>query len=65
MVKAYAGTIWNYKVKDDNFGRGSLVKNQFITVLEAVKRAHPNEDVTVLIHDGNRPLVSNDIVLTL
>nr|HET3637905.1 2-C-methyl-D-erythritol 4-phosphate cytidylyltransferase [Streptococcus pneumoniae] len=30
--------------------------------LREVKKAHPNEDVTVLIHDGNRPLVSNDII---
>ena len=61
MVKAYAEQFGITKLKMITFG-GSSGQESIYNGLKAVKEAHPNEDITVLIHDGNRPLVSNEII---
>ncbi|BDS83666.1 TPA: IspD/TarI family cytidylyltransferase [Streptococcus pneumoniae] len=61
MVKAYAEQFGITKLKMITFG-GKSGQESIYNGLREVKKAHPNDDVTVLIHDGNRPLVSNDII---
>ena len=61
MVKAYAEQFGITKLKMITLG-GKSGQESIYNGLREVKKAHPNEDVTVLIHDGNRPLVSNDII---
>ncbi|KGM36335.1 IspD/TarI family cytidylyltransferase [Streptococcus sinensis] len=61
MVKAYAEQFGITKLKLITLG-GKSGQESIYNGLKAVKEAHPNEDVTVLIHDGNRPLVSSEII---
>ena len=61
MVKAYAEQFGITKLKIITTG-GASGQESIFKGLTAVKEAHPDEDVTVLIHDGNRPLVSNEII---
>ncbi|MGQ7358834.1 IspD/TarI family cytidylyltransferase [Streptococcus suis] len=61
MLKAYADqfgiTKLKYIVNGGKSGQESIYNG-----LNAIKTSYPDEDVTVLIHDGNRPLVSNEII---
>lgn len=61
MLKAYAEqfgiTKLKYIVNGGESGQESIYNG-----LNAIKTSYPDEEVTVLIHDGNRPLVSNEII---
>lgn len=61
MLKAYAEqfgiTKLKYIVNGGESGQESIYNG-----LNAIKTPYPDEEVTVLIHDGNRPLVSNEII---
>lgn len=61
MVKAYAEQFGITKLKIITTG-GASGQESIFKGLIAVKEAHPDEDITVLIHDGNRPLVSSEII---
>lgn len=61
MLRSYAEQFGISKLKIITEG-GSTGQESIFNGLSAVKKAHPEDDVTVLIHDGNRPLVSNEII---
>ncbi|UTX51382.1 2-C-methyl-D-erythritol 4-phosphate cytidylyltransferase [Candidatus Saccharibacteria bacterium TM7i] len=41
---------------------GETGAESIVNCLDALKKNLGNEDVTVIIHDGNRPLVSSDVI---
>ncbi|MGQ7685857.1 IspD/TarI family cytidylyltransferase [Streptococcus suis] len=61
MVKSYAKqfniTKLKYIVNGGDSGQLSILNG-----LNEIKKQLPNEDVTVIIHDGNRPMVSFEII---
>lgn len=61
MLKSYAEQFGITKLKYIVNG-GASGQESIFNGLTEVRRQHPDEDITVLIHDGNRPLVSNEII---
>lgn len=61
MLKSYAEQFGITKLKIVTEG-GNSGQESIYNGLTAIKKVHPDDDITVLIHDGNRPLVSNEII---
>lgn len=61
VLEAYAKQFNITKLKKIVIG-GSTGQESIYNALKAIREDHTEADIVVLIHDGNRPMVSQDII---
>ena len=61
MLRSYAEQFGIFKLKYIVNG-GTSGQESIYNGLSIVKEKNPDKDITVVIHDGNRPLVSNEVI---
>ncbi len=67
-IDSWASVLWAY-AKQFNITKlkwvvpgGETGQESIFNGLSALKKECPDEDITVLVHDGNRPLISSEII---
>ena len=61
VLEAYAKQFNITKLKKIVIG-GTTGQGSIYNALKAIREDHTEDDIVVLIHDGNRPMVSQDII---
>ena len=61
VLEAYAKQFNITKLKKIVIG-GATGQGSIYNALKAIREDHTEDDIVVLIHDGNRPMVSQDII---
>lgn len=61
VLEAYAKQFNITKLKKIVIG-GTTGQGSIYNALKAIREDHAEDDIVVLIHDGNRPMVSQDII---